>query len=483
MHWVEGGGAFYLFNQIYQPLVGASASGRLVPLLAESWDVSPDAKTYTFHLRHNVKWHDGVKFSSADVKFTYEAIVTKNLLGASYFAGVESIETPDDYTAVFHLKNSDGAFPYMLGAWTNWAVVAPKHLLEGYDDWMKAPIARSPVGTGPFKFVDWTTEYFTLEANPDYFLGRPYLDKIVQRTVNNLPAGYMAIEGGEGNHMYEPPPYTDVARWKTVKGVTVHTVPAGAENALTLNFNEKRKPFDNVKVRQAFLYAIDRNDVNIRAFAGVGRPAHGPYCPSTFWAADPNVKYPDYDPATAETLLEEAGLKKGPDGTRLKLRFLVHTLWGEMEVAATVIREQLKKAGIDVQGIDLIDWVSWLDLKARGEFDATFDIDYMVPDPSTFSLYYAQGAFYRASILGYSNPRVDELLTLGVSSAEREVRKGYYSELQKILAQDVPKIYLGERWFVFVTSSQYHNFYWEPQVDSYRFDFSRVWWEGGAPPS
>jgi peptide/nickel transport system substrate-binding protein len=361
--------------------------------------------------------------------------------------------------------------------------IMPKHLLEGSNDWLKSPIAQHPVGTGPFKFVEgsWTPESFTLEANPDYFLGRPYLDKIVQVNVPSMSSMYAEVENGELDAGYEPPPYTDVARLKTVPELTVLSVPAAAENAIALKFNLNKTPFDSLQVRQAILYAIDRNDLNMRALADVGAPARGPYCPSTFWAADPNVTYPGYDPAMAERLLDGAGYPRGADGTRFKMRFLVHTLWPELEIVATVLKDQLSKVGIDVTGIDLMDWLTVMDLRAKGQFDATVDIDYMVPDPSVYAYYYSPES-KTGDYIGWEVPGIVNQLRMGLSSTDRAIRKTYYSDIQKLLLQYVPQIYLLERWFVFVTNSKFHDFYWEPQIDSYRFDFTHVWWEEGTAP-
>ena len=169
--------------KVYEGLFDYDNDGNLVPMLAESYKTSPDGKTVTFKLRKGVKWHDGKPFTSADVQFTIMEVLKKvHPRGPNSFREVTSIDTPDAHTAVFNLKN---AAPYMMRSFAGYeSPIVPKHLLEGHDV-KSAPLANNPVGTGPFKFVEWKKgQYIRLDKNEDYWQdGLPYLDRIVGRII------------------------------------------------------------------------------------------------------------------------------------------------------------------------------------------------------------------------------------------------------------------------------------------------------------
>ena len=178
--WKYDGTAYFISQNIYSTLISMDHGRKAYGDLASSWDVSDDALTYTFHLRDNVFWHDGVKFSSADVKFTYETCIEKKYPISKYLSIVKEILAPDDNTIIFKLSEFNAAFIPAFAQASNWyGQIIAKHLYEGTDI-PNNPYNKKPVGTGPFKFVEWKPgQFITVKANENWFHPKPYLDKIV----------------------------------------------------------------------------------------------------------------------------------------------------------------------------------------------------------------------------------------------------------------------------------------------------------------
>jgi peptide/nickel transport system substrate-binding protein len=169
--------ASFLFGKLVT--LNHANGDTIIPDLAESWEVSDDASVYTFHLRENAVWHDGTPVTSKDVKWTFEKVVEWKGFQWAIYAGIDSIEEIDDKTVKITLQAPNGGFLYMMGSWYSPAIL-PAHLYDVDVDWNENEWNRKPIGTGPFKFVDWIPgSHITLEANEDYYLGRPYLDKVV----------------------------------------------------------------------------------------------------------------------------------------------------------------------------------------------------------------------------------------------------------------------------------------------------------------
>ncbi len=250
-------------SKIYEGLLEYDFGLKPIPGLAESWRVSPDGKTITFRLQKGVKFHDGKPFTSADVKFSILEVLKKlHPRGPATFRELTDIDTPDAHTAVFRLA---GPAPYLLMALSGYeSPMLPKHLFVGTD--IKASkYANAPVGTGPFKFVEWQRgQFMRLDRNPDYWKkGRPYLDRVVARFIADSATRTAAMEKGEV-HVggFAAIPWPDV---KTLgKLPTIETTTKGYEMSspiVELDFNTRRAPFDNPKVRQAVSYAINRKAV------------------------------------------------------------------------------------------------------------------------------------------------------------------------------------------------------------------------------
>ncbi|MEC3767082.1 ABC transporter substrate-binding protein [Cupriavidus sp. SS-3] len=335
---------------VFDGLIEYDNDFKLKPALAQRWDISKDSKTLTFHLRPNVKWHDGKPFTSADVKWTLENVWKKlHPRNQILFGKVTRVDTPDALTVVLHFSEPSLAVLSSLNS--NGAQVLPKHLYEGTDI-LNNPYNNKPVGTGPFVFKEWSKgNYIVLERNPDYWdKGKPYLDKIVFKVIPDASARAAALEKGEVQYApFNPVPLKDAQRLSQLPSLKLET--RGYEWLspwLFMDVNIDRPYFKDVRVRQALAHAIDLNTLNKVVWFGFGKPAVSPVVSTLGQFFNPNVpKYP-YDPARAEALLDAAGLKRGADGNRLKIQIDYLPYGDDYKRSAEYIKQALKRVGVDV---------------------------------------------------------------------------------------------------------------------------------------
>ncbi len=428
-------------GQIFNGLVRLDRNFKPQPDLARSWEESPDGLTYTFRLQPGVRWHDGKPFSSADVKYTFENVLLKLHPRTRTLAPtIDRIDTPDANTVVFRLKKRYTPFLKLVDE--DNAGILPKHLFQGTDP-LKNPANAKPVGTGPFKFQSRAADRITLVRNKDYFKrGRPYLDRIVFRVIAQPPQALQAFQSGELDYFSPSPP--NVARLKTQKGVVVTTAGReGGGTVIRLIPNLRRKPFDDVRVRRAMAYAIDRDFISRTAYAGILKPATGPIT-STFapFYSDAVEKFP-HDPAKAKRLLDAAGLKPGKDGVRLRTSLILDPGFAP---AAEVIKRELGEVGIELD-LKVMEFNAWVNqLYIKHDFDLGYSQLTDAPDPEIGT----RRAFTCANRVpapftngsNYCNKRVDALFERAASEPDQAKRVELYAEVQKIIVRDEPNIFL-----------------------------------------
>ncbi len=426
-----------IYGSIFSKLVTLDASYNIIPDLAESWEVSKDGLTYTFHLRKDVKWQDGQPFTAADVVWTFDQIMSHKTAPAhANFADVKSVEAVNDYTVVINMKKPYSPFLGFL-AWYG-TFIMPKHL---YDitkngspvDWLNNPYNQHPIGTGPFEFVKWVKgAYVILKKNPDYFLGEPYLDKIVFDEIPDQNTALQTFLNGGADYDDN----VDISQLNLLKkapGVVVYTSPSPSRYYLAFNVGRRESPFHNKEVRFAVAYALNRQEIFDRAIK-YGQVAEGFYTPAIKWAYNPDAKIPDYNIQEAEKLLDEAGYPL-KNGVRFKAT-LVYFQGQEWSDMATIIKEQLAKVGIEVQ-LEEYDLATYIQKVLNGgDFDLTLLDGFQGPDPDNLTLRVGTGG--DINVMGYSNPAVDELLSKGAETSNIEERAKYYFEVQEILSQDLP---------------------------------------------
>ncbi len=478
--WVTENGGSSLSQSIFDSLVKIDNQGNVYPDLAEKWTASPDSKTWTFNLAKNIKWHDGQPFSSADVKYTVETVIKIKGPGANDYSTIDTIVTPDPNTVVFNLKVPN---PRLLDNLTKpssfYGAVMPQHLYDDGTDVVKNKYNFAPIGTGPFKFAEWVNgDHITLEANPDYFKGRPLLDKIVFRIVPQVPTALASLEAGEVGYMSPAPALSEVPRLQKTAGIKVELV--NGATVMWMRFNERpeatNEPFrgpNRIKVRQAIAAALDKNDINQKVYLGLNKPADGIWS-SVSWAYNPNSKAPAYNPTQAERMLDEAGYPRQANGTRFQMNLMVIQNWegGAASVMCTVIKEHLKKIGIDVI-VEELDTATSFSRRQTGKFDTFLASTAYGPDPGNSETWLKSTG--SANFYGSKNDDVDRLFTQAAQISDKEQRKALYFQLQDALIKDGTNLTLIEEKTVYAYHDEWSGWgFQDGPTKSMELDFTKV---------
>jgi peptide/nickel transport system substrate-binding protein len=433
-------------GQIYSGLVRYDKNLKLEGELAESWDVSKDGLTITFHLRKGVKWHDGRPFTSHDVLYTYLVTIDPKTptAYAESFKQVKQAEAPDPYT--FRVRYGKPFAP-ALESWET--SILPAHLLEGKDI-TKSALARQPVGTGPYRFKEWVAgQQVVLESNRDYFEGRPYIDRYVYRIIPDPSTMYMELKSGGLDYMgLSPVQYqrqTNTPQF--LSRFNKYRYPASAYTYL--GYNLRHPLFRDKRVRQALTSAINKDEIIQGVQLGMGQVAHGPYKPGT-WACNPKVQDFDYNPERARRLLAEAGWREKNAGGILvqngkPFSFTILTNQGNAErlKTALIIQQRLKSVGVEVN-IRVIEWASFLkNFIDKGDFEAIILGWTIGQDPDLFDVWHSSKTGPKElNFIGYRNGEVDRLLEEGRGTFDMEKRRKAYWRIQDILADEQPYTFL-----------------------------------------
>jgi len=448
--------------KMYSGLLTYGFDLKPLPNLATSWDISPDGLTYTFQLAKNAKWHDGEPFTADDVIFTTRDMLPEVHARARVnFSQVGSVEALDPHTVVFHLKTPYPGFIYAFEASS--APMMPKHIYAG-TDYRNNPANAHPIGTGPFRFKEWQRgSIIRMERNPDYFKpGLPYLDGVNFVVIPDGAQRLIALESGQV-HLASSSDieFNDVPRLRSLKQIQVET--RGYEFLAPLSWlemNNTRKPMDDKRFRQAVMYALDREFIRDKIFYGFARVPTGPInSVVTFY--DGNVKRYALDRKKSEALLDEMGLKRGPDGIRIKLDLNpapVSQTWTRL---GQYVKQALRQVGIDVT-IKNMDQASAVASMGNHDFDMCFVTNTAFGDPaigvarSYITSNIRKGVPF-TNTCQYSNPRVDELFDAAAKTNDRGERQRLYTEVQQILAEDVPVAWLLEPEYAISINRQMHD--------------------------
>ncbi len=429
-------------RQIHNPLIEMDHNFVFNPVLAtELPEVSDDGLTYTFTLEEGVMFHDGEEFTSEDVKYTYEWYMDPDnaAVNANAFSSVASVEAPDPYTVVVTLSEPNAAFLAQVA--TRMIVPAHYHSEIGEDAYKAAPI-----GTGAFQLREWNAAEFTeLEAFEDHFRGRPYLDVFRQDIVPEPSVRAIGLETGESDSSVWPLTPEDSLRLAEDDNFVTFITSSLAVNHFPLNNDH---PILSEKlVRQAMMFAIDRETVIAEIFSDTAVLATANLSPAmdAFYNADV-PQYP-YDPDMAATLLDEAGWTLEDGDIRQKdgesLTFVCTTISGDQtrRPEAELVQQYLREVGIDMQ-LEEAPVATILEQMRAGTMDAslynwTYGGDSADPDASVTLRSDGTNNFSH-----FNNERVDELLDAGLQEVDPEARAEIYREIQAIVAEEVPFLFM-----------------------------------------
>ena len=415
--------SFEVLENVFDTLVEPDANLEMRPALAESWTVSPDQLVWTFHLRRSVTFHDGSPFTADDVVYSYRRIIDQELANADKLSAVTGITAADPSTVVITLKQPTPNLLTNLGGFKGLAIVQRRNVESG-------EIATHPVGTGPFAFQSQKSgDSIILKANPTYWAGAPKVSGVTFRFISEPSTALSALQAGEIDWT-DSVPTQRVAQLKDDDSITLATTASNDYWYLALN--EARPPWNDLRVRQAIAYAIDRDAI-------VQATSYGTAVANQLAIPQGNPWYTPYDAYRhdvdkAKSLLADAG------AAPKSLDMLVTNEYPETVTAAQIIADNLAPLGITVN-IRTVDFATWLDEQNNGHFDMLMmgwlgNID---PDDFYYAQHHTNGS---SNAQKFSNPEVDRLLDAGRVETNRNARAGDYAKAATIIADQVSYIYL-----------------------------------------
>jgi peptide/nickel transport system substrate-binding protein len=433
-------------------LVTADEHGKLVPDLASevptqaNGGISPDGLTVTYHLRRNVRWHDGVPFTSRDVRFSYEAILNPNndVISRHGYDDVRSVDTPDDATVVFHLKKRFAPFvATVFGESDSPYGIIPEHVLGKYKSLNDVPYNSKPIGTGPFRVVEWKRgDRIEYAAFDGYFKGKPGLRKLTIRLVPDENTEITLLRSHEVDLMLE----ASVSAYKlmrTLSGIRLALTPINGYEGVLMNV--ARGPTSDLRVRRAISLALDRNTLAKTLTYDSGTPAIADQ-PRELWAFDPTLPVPRYAPDEARRLLAAAGY--GPNGKKLSLGLYFDQTTAVNRTTSVQLQSALAAIGIDLQLHPQLNTVLYAAYGAggtltQGKYDLALYPWFAGIDPDDSSQFTcdARGANgYNQS--GYCSAAMDAAQADALSEYPKPARKVAYAKIQRLLLSDVPIAFL-----------------------------------------
>jgi len=442
--------ANYIFGKVYEGLVKTNKEMEFQPSLATEWKQLDDV-TWEFKLRQGVTFHDGTAFQAHAVKQTMERVLDKRLGSprAAVFSMVKEVKVVDDFTVQFILNDPFAPLLSVLAS-NEGSILSPKAIGEQGEK-----LAKHPVGTGPFVFHSWTPgQEIMLVRNEKYWGAKPKVDQVVFKVVPEDATRLAMVETGEA-HIGDQLPLTELERVQSSAAMSlVRTEGLGVE---WIGFNVKKKPFDDVRVRQAIAYAVEKDAIISGVYNNVGSKTDSALSPKVF-GFHPSLRGYDYDLNKAKQLLGEAGYPNG-----FKTTIITDDRKERINVAE-VIQSQLKGIGVDVE-VKVMEYGAYLDMTAKGRHDmfiggwgnATGDADY-----NQFNVFHSSSQGDTGNHAFYANPQVDQLIEQGRKEKDLEKRKQIYAKAQEIELAEVPVIPIRTIDHVAAVSKNVQGFWLHP---------------------
>ena len=445
---------------LFDSLVRRDDHFNLKPWLAETWEI-PDPQTYVFHLRRDVKFHNGQPLTSRDVKWTFDSLLSGNIRSskAAAYNKIERIDTPDDYTLVFHLKEpmasllwnlSDGAIgivPYGSG-----------------DDFNK-----NPIGSGPFRFVSAQQDKeVVIERNPSYWEAAAKLQRVEFKVIPDATTRALELRKQSADVAINSLTADTVLALRREPGLSVIQAPGTIYAYIALNLRDP--VLKDVRVRRAIAHAIDVQPIIHYLLRDQAQPAYS-ILPPEHWAYDSDVRTYPHDPAEARRILDDAGYTTR-DGIRFHIT-LKSSTDESTRLLAAVLQQQLREVGIALD-IRTYEFATFFSDITKGAYQI-YSMRWIGgnQDPDIFEYVFDSKSFppKRANRSFYSNPQVDELIRQGRSTLDQSKRKLIYDEIQRIVADDLPYINLWYLDNVLVHTNRVHGIALNPAGN---YDFLRT---------
>ncbi len=465
-------------NYIYESLIKRDPkSMEMVPLLADRWEISDDHLVFTFYLKKNIKWEDGQPFTAKDVVFSFNRIMDPKVDAAhlrNYYKDIQQVEALDDFTVRYHYR-----IPYFLALeFCGGIPIVPAHLFKDGEDFNQHPIARKPMGTGPYKFESWETgKQITLVRNDNYWGDKPALKKLVFKIITNQTVSLQILKQGGLDDMTLRP-----IHWTRQTGT-----PRFAKEYKKLDYyspqysyigwNIRKPPFDDKRVRQAMTMLIDREMILKRIFFDLGVVVDSPFYINSPEYNKELKPYP-YDPKAALSLLRSAGwtgdgeLKK--NGKPFEFEFIISAGSKSGEQIATIMQENLKEVGIRMS-IRKLEWAVFIQKIENNNFDACTLGWALGWESDPYQLWHSSQSEAKGSnFVGFKNAEADKLMEDARQEFDPKKRIKLYHRLQEIIYDEQPYTFLFTMKALEAVSSRFENvvvypmglaplYWWVPQ--------------------
>lgn len=462
---------------LFTPLLKYDKDLVLRPWGAEKFEILDDGRLLKFTLRPGIRWTDGVEMTAEDVRFTYEMMVDP--------------KTPTAYAESYKLVKEfrvTGRYTFEVGydepyarALSSWSLSPlPRHLFE-HEDLLKTKYGREPVSNGPYVLKEWKAgSRLVFEANPDYFRGRPYFDRVIYRIIPDLATQFLELKAGNLDIMGVTPQQflfqTKGPDWER----DFRKYSYQAFGYAYLGYNLSNPLFSDPAVRRALAHAIDKQAIVKGVLLGQGTPIVGPYKPGTYWYDTRIADYP-HDPDKAKALLAEAGWTDSDgdgvldkDGRPFAFTILTNQGNDQRIKTATIIQDNLKRIGVQVK-VRTVEWAAFLkEFIDTGKFEALLMGWTTIIDPDLYNVWHSSKAVPGGlNFIGYRNAELDSLLDRGRHLVDRAERKKIYDRAQEILHHDQPYCFLYSPLALNVVSSRIRGIEPAPAGIGYNFE---EWW-------
>lgn len=449
-------------SKIYETLIERNDETlELEPLLSESWEISEDKLKYRFKLRENVRWHDGTPFTSADVVFSYKSIMNPKVDAPhlrSYYQEILDVKAIGDYEVEFTY-----ARPYFLALeFCGGMPIVPKHLFEN-GDFNKNPYGRKPVGTGPYKFVKWTTgSEVVIEKNEDYWGKKPELQSIVFKIISDNTVAFQVLKRGDLDLSGLTP-----IQWERQSNTKVFKDNFNKHKYFRPNYsfigwNMKKPFFSDKRVRTAMTQLLNRQEILDKILLGLGAIVTNPfYINSPEY--DKSIKPFPYDPNAAKALLDEAGWTdsngngtRDREGVEFEFEFLLPSGSDTSEKIATVLKEELDSVGITMN-IRKTEWAVFTTRLQERKFDAVTLAWSMGVESDPYQIWSSTQSVTGSNFVGFENSRADKLINQARQEFDRNKRIELYNEFANIVHEEQPYTFLFCSMSTVAVSNRFRN--------------------------
>ncbi len=433
---------------------------NIEPWAAESFEVLDDGLLLRFTLRKGILWEDGVELTADDMEFTYLMMIDPNTPTAysGDFQAVKKFVKLDKYSFEVHYEKP---FARSLTTWMH--VILPKHALEG-QDLRSTPLARKPLSCGPYTLKEWLpASMITLEANPNYFEGRPFFDQRIFRVISDISTMFLELKAGKIDIMPSLTPQQYLFQTNSKEFKQNFNVYKDISRTYSfMGYNLRNPLFSDIKVRKAIAHAINKDDIIKGALLGQGTRTIGPYKPET-WVYNDKIEDYRFDVKASLELLKEAGWTQNTEGQLVKdgkpFSFTLLTNQGnETRIKiALIIQSQLAKLGIEVK-VRTVEWAAFIkNFISTGYFDAIILSWNILEDPDVFDVWHSSRAGGTLNFINYQNPEVDSLLEQARSTLDQDKRKKLYDRFQEILHEEQPYCFLYVPYSISAVSNRFEG--------------------------